>query len=139
MGGDRTAYWSSTTDEKSEDVLARTIAPWAKLLLLREEGFYKSKDMKIGFDCADLIRFKYPLMALVRLDPRGAFFKQDDVAHALFQSMDEEIKISVEAIRLEAKKEMEVCIGQAAYAIRVMCSHVRYKVGRYSKKGGGAG
>ena len=110
---------------------------YAALLPHAEEllPLYTSKSMKIGIDLPRLKAAHQVLSAAFFLDKRGAYFGQFDSAEAI--SMIESVdKNFVEAREQLTKDNAEVPFTtrhKVAYSFRVMCSHVRSKLKRWTK------
>ena len=91
---------------------------------------YSSRDMKIGISVKQMVALLPLIMALVGVDPRGAYFRQEMMEQAVQQVLHgEEYKAAALANATAAKPQLSLSefVADQAYAIRVVLSHYRDK------------
>ena len=122
----RTCYWRPESGNAVQ-LLAKALEGHEKALLENNGQPYSSLDMRIGIDVSNLKRWEVLLIALMKLDPRGGYFFQEDVSKAIDMILADEAE-QIRAIATHKQTNPEAVKAKVAYYIRVMCSHVRIRL-----------
>ena len=117
---DRVACWTSPGDVHG--LLGNAALEHGDMLVDKGSSIHNTINMKSGVDNA-LLRAADPLLqSFMRLDDRGAFFKQAD--------MEQGLLFAIRARGFEERwRAQGHDISEMSYKIRVMLSHFRQKNG----------
>ena len=89
-------------------------------------ALYQSMDMKKGIDHNSIMAAEKTCSALLRLDPRGGIFRQQDVKSGLQTVLTENGKLSeVWGFAEQGNETPGTVLDVISYKLRVMLSHVR--------------
>ena len=122
----RSAAWVAPDSVETVKEIAKALDGFQSYLSREGIGIYESMEMKKDVCRVKLLFNRHLLLPLMKLDPRGAIFGNNDLFHALKEnfknSPHEPELISKAHILCKTKDEFLLLL---AYKIRVMCSHVR--------------
>eukprot|EP00974_Lingulodinium_polyedra_P034069 3276284-Lingulodinium_polyedra.AAC.1 len=129
----RFPIWKDGDDTVSS--LAAALQPYTKALVDANVDVYGSTDFKAGMNTEQLELFAEPLTELMRLDCRGGYFGQNDMAEAITKIVNAENLADVLLGNVLSKmKGLDDAIMMMAYKIRVMLSHCRVKFDSQGEK-----
>ena len=126
----RAPHWQPSDERDAADHLA--VAMSAHMASIAQDGphIYDSEDMKVGVNLPKLVRNEDLMCSLIRVDPRGGHFANQDVADGLLKVLRHpsnqklrDLIMTPEA--LTAYTTLEGIVAMVAYKIRVMLAHRR--------------
>lgn len=107
--------------------LAEALEPAFKMYVLHQKPFYTSDDMKRGVDVEYLCEVADDVLApLLRLDPRGGYFRHTDMDAAMRLLAEKpEYRAAFEILARKRSESEDDTLTTLAHMIRVMLSHFR--------------
>ena len=122
----RITTWAHEVPSESVPTLAKVLMPHAKQLLDFAKSFLIGPDGQGAFTKTEALVWVELLDDMVRLDPRGGYFAQNDVGQAFAQAVaDKELREELDLQATACGKTADEVVAVVAFRVRELLTVLR--------------